>query len=310
MPEMPEPHEEQTVSTQKTGLTIAIAIATAGRRDILTQTVIFLNNQERRPDEFFICPARPDDVDAEGLSAYDGTITILQGSVGLPSQRNVILSAATSDIVVFFDDDFLPAADYLREVENLFAADPATVIASGRVIADGARGPGLEFEEGRTLLEADVPGGSSSIEPIFNGYGCNMAIRMAPVRDRAVRFDENLPFYAWLEDLDFSRELAPSGRIVRADRMRGVHLGTKKAGRSPGRRLGYSQIANRVYIHRKGNMPLRYALGGIFRHLASNLTGSLNPEPWVDRRGRLHGNIMALKDLLMGRIDPRNIREM
>ncbi|WP_242224486.1 glycosyltransferase family 2 protein [Shinella zoogloeoides] len=298
------------MSIQKDGLTIAIAIATAGRRDILTQTVVFLNNQQRRPDEFLICPASPEDIDPEGLSAYDGAIMILPGSAGLSYQRNLLLSAATADIVVFFDDDFLPAADYLGEVEKLFASDPTIVIATGHVIADGIGGPGFEFEEGRALLAADVPGGAPSIEPTFNGYGCNMAIRMAPVRDRAVRFDENLPFYSWLEDIDFSRQLATSGRIVRADRMRGVHLGTKKAGRSPGRRLGYSQVANRVYIHRKGNMPLHHALGGILRNVTSNLARSLKPEPWTDRRGRLQGNMLALRDLLTGRIDPRNILDM
>ena len=298
------------MSIQKGGPTIAVAIATAGRRDILTQTVVFLNNQQRRPDEFFICPAHPDDVDAEALAAYDGVITVLTGPVGSSHQRNVMLAAATSDIVVFFDDDFLPSTDYLAEVEALFASDPTIMIATGRVIADGARGPGFDFEEGRKLLEADAPSGAPSIEPTFNGYGCNMAIRMAPVRARTVRFDENLPFYAWLEDADFSRQLANDGRIVWAGQMRGVHLGTKKAGRSPGKRLGYSQVANRIYIHRKGNMPLGQVLSGILRNVTSNLVGSLKPEPWVDRSGRLHGNVLALRDLLTGRIDPRNIIDM
>ena len=32
------------MSIEKHGLTVAIAIATAGRRDILTQTIAFLNN--------------------------------------------------------------------------------------------------------------------------------------------------------------------------------------------------------------------------------------------------------------------------
>lgn len=307
---MPDSHEEQTMSIQKNGVTVAVAIATAGRRDILTQTVVFLNNQERRPDEFFICPAHPDDVDVEGLSAYDGAIRIVSGPVGSSPQRNVMLAAATADIVVFFDDDFLPASNYLAEVERLFVSEPTIVIATGRVIADGAQGRGLEFEEGRDLLAADAPGAVSSIQPTFNGYGCNMAVRMAPVRDQAVRFDENLPLYAWLEDADFSRQLAASGRIVQAERMRGVHLGTKKAGRSPGRRLGYSQIANRVYIYRKGNMPFHHVLAGVVRHLASNLVKSLNPEPWIDRRGRLRGNMLALRDLLKGRIDPRKIIDM
>lgn len=298
------------MSMQKDGLTIAVAIATAGRRDILTQTVAFLNNQERRPDEFFVCPARPEDADTEGLSAYHGHIDILSGPVGSSHQRNVMLAATKADIIVFFDDDFLPAANYLAEVEKLFASNPAIVIATGRVIADGARGPGLEFEEGRNLLARDVASRTPAITPTFNGYGCNMAIRMAPVRAHGIRFDENLPFYAWLEDADFSRQLAAFGNIVWAEHMRGVHLGTKKAGRSPGKRLGYSQVANRVYIHRKGNMPWHHVAEGITRNFLSNLVRSLKPEPWIDRRGRLHGNVLALRDLFTGRLDPKNIIDM
>lgn len=294
----------------KDGLTIAVAIATAGRRDILTQTITFLNNQTRKPDEFLVCPSRPEDVDVEGLSAYHGAIEVLPGPVGLPHQRNVIIAASKADIVVFFDDDFLPAANFLAEVEALFASKPDIMVATGHVIADGARGPGLEFEEGRRLLEADVLRRPALLHPTFNGYGCNMAIRLAPVLAHNLRFDENLPFYAWLEDVDFSRQLAPYGRIVRADQLRGVHLGTKKAGRSPGKRLGYSQVANRIYIQRKGNMPWHQVWDGTFRNIASNLFWSLKPEPWVDRRGRLKGNLLAIRDFLSGRLDPRNILDM
>jgi len=35
-----------------------------------------------------------------------------------------------------------------------------------------------------------------------------------------------------------------------------------------------------------------------------------HPEPWVDRRGRVRGNLMAFRDLLRGRLDPRRILEI
>ena len=44
---------------------ISIAIATAGRRDVLTETVRFMAHQRRVPDEFLICPAKPEDADVE-----------------------------------------------------------------------------------------------------------------------------------------------------------------------------------------------------------------------------------------------------
>jgi hypothetical protein len=34
---------------------------------------------------------------------------------------------------------------------------------------------------------------------------------------------------------------------------------------------------------------------------------SLFPEPWIDRKGRLKGNLIALADIVLGRISPRRI---
>jgi hypothetical protein len=34
------------------------------------------------------------------------------------------------------------------------------------------------------------------------------------------------------------------------------------------------------------------------------------PEAYVDRRGRLHGNVLALRDLLTGRMAPERILEL
>jgi GT2 family glycosyltransferase len=294
----------------KDNLTLAVAIATAGRRDILTQTIAFMNNQSRKPDEFLVCPARPEDVDLDGLSRYDGVVRIVEGAVGSSHQRNAMIEASKADVMVFFDDDFLPSASYLAEVEALFASDPRIVAATGHVIEDGALGPGLEIEEGQAILARDQFKGPFSTTPTFNGYGCNMAIRLAPALRHGIRFDENLPLYAWLEDVDFSRQLAVHGTVVHATQLRGVHLGTKKAGRSPGRRLGYSQIANRIYIQRKGNMNFFQVWDGNLRNICANLFKSLKPEPWVDRRGRLSGNLLALKDFATGKLDPRKILDL
>jgi hypothetical protein len=87
---------------------------------------------------------------------------------------------------------------------------------------------------------------------------------------------------------------------------RGVHLGAK-SGRTSGKRLGYSQVMNPVYLARKGTYPWKRALRSISRHLAINLVRSVRPEAWVDRRGRLLGNGLALIDLCRGRIVPERI---
>jgi hypothetical protein len=71
--------------------------------------------------------------------------------------------------------------------------------------------------------------------------------------------------------------------------------------------LGYSQIANAVYLARKGTVPRSHLAHLVVKNLLSNSLRSLRPEPFVDRRGRLLGNILALADLVRGRISPERI---
>ena len=293
-----------------TNLTIAIAIATSGRRHLLTETVGYMAGQTRPADEFIICPAKAEDADEGALRQLVPSLKIVTGPIGSSHQRNTIIASSNADIIIFFDDDFLPALDYLEKLEHLFTDNSDIVVATGDVLADGILGPGLEFHKGVSILEGERNAVVTiSISPTFNGYGCNMAVRLAPVRRYGLKFDENLPFYAWLEDLDFSRQLAPYGRVVKASNLRGVHLGTK-VGRSPGVRLGYSQIANRVHIMGKGNMSWWQAWRGAFNNITANLLKSFRPEPWVDRRGRLKGNFIALSDLLLGRLDTKKIIDL
>jgi len=189
------------------------------------------------------------------------------------------------------------------------AQDAAMVVATGRVLADGIKGPGLTPEQGRAILAASVRQ-EEGVEPAFSGYGCNMALRLAPLRAHRLRFDERLPLYGWQEDVDLSRRLAAYGTVVRLHMASGVHLGVK-VGRSSGVRLGYSQVANPLYLSRKG---LGYSFGRALSHIACNFAMNAGrfawPEPYVDRRGRLRGNLRALGDLVRGRLRPERILEL
>jgi hypothetical protein len=132
------------------------------------------------------------------------------------------------------------------------------------------------------------------------------------MRAHALRFDERLPLYAWQEDVDLSRRLAPFGGppfggIVNVGAAKGVHLGVK-VGRGKGVRLGYSQVANPLYLSgKRTGYPLARALKHIARNLAMNVARSMAPEPYVDRRGRLLGNMLAIRDLAIGRMAPERI---
>lgn len=287
---------------------IAVGIPTIGRAPILYDTLIELTRQNRQADQMIVCGTGPADSD-KADEAYPG-LTLLSSKPGLPRQRNAILAAAgDADIVLFFDDDFLPDPDYLAAIERHMLDNPKIVVATGLVLVDGIGGPGLAPAEGRAILKRPVPD-TPGIRPTFSGYGCNMAVRMAPMRAHGLRFDERLPLYGWQEDVDLSRRLAPFGEVVQIDAARGVHLGVK-LGRGSGVRLGYSQIANPLYLAGKhSGYPLGRAVEHLGRNMAMNIARAGWPEPYVDRRGRLRGNLLALRDLMTGRLAPERILDL
>jgi GT2 family glycosyltransferase len=288
---------------------IAIGIATRGRPAILGEVLAEIARQTRVPDRLLICHVDGNDI--AGLPTRFPAAEFLTAPAGLPRQRNAILDAASDcDAVLFLDDDFLPQPDHLAVTERILLAHPDCVVTTGTVLADGAKGPGIGVEDGRAILGADAPPVDAlAVAPHFNGYGCNMALRLAPMRAHGLRFDEQLPLYAWYEDLDLTRRLGAHGTILRLAGARGVHLGSK-SGRVAGTRLGYSQVANAIYLARKGSYPWNRALRSAARNMAMNLVRSLAPEPWVDRRGRLRGNLIAIADLLRGRMHPMRAMEL
>ena len=287
---------------------ITIGIATRGRAAILAGVLRDLARQSRPADRILVCHVSADDV--AGCEAIAG-VEFMTAPAGLPHQRNRILDAAAgSDVVLFLDDDFLCNNAFLAVLESSFENHPDMVVATGTVIADGANAPGYDLAEGAALLAAD-PGAAAPLQvtEAFNGYGCNMAFRMAPVRAHNIRVDERLPLYAWYEDIDVTRRLGAYGKILRLAGARGVHLGSK-SGRVPGLRLGYSQVVNPIYLALKGSFPWSHAIPSAARHCLKNLLRAPFPEPWADRWGRFRGNMIGLWDVLRGRITPERILEL
>lgn len=288
-------------------LRIHIAIATVGRPALLRETIDLIARQTRQPDGVLVVAPSAEDFGTAGESPVRPEFAV--SSKGLCRQRNRALDLleGRADIVLFLDDDFVMAPDYLAAVEGLFAFDPGIAGVTGNLVADGVRHGGFTPEQALALIARDAPGLDPAVIPREALYGCNMALRMAHMR--GLRFDEALPLYGWQEDIDLTTQLARRGRLVSSGRVTGVHLGVR-GGRTSGRRLGYSQVANIVYLLRKGTIPRWLAQRLFWRNLAANLLRAPFPEPHIDRAGRLAGNMRALADLALGRIDPRKIERM
>ncbi|WP_158809176.1 glycosyltransferase family 2 protein [Beijerinckia sp. L45] len=287
--------------------TIAVCVATTGRPDTVTEALRHIGGQTSAVDRVLVCPAKDGDIDRSSLEALGFAVEIVRGAPGLAAQRNTLLRAADAvDIILFIDDDFFAAPTYVAAMRALFAARPDCVVATGTVIADGVVGPGYSVAEARAILAAHAAGPATD-GPIFTAYGCNMALRWATLRGTGCWFDEHLPLYAWAEDVDFSRQAAAFGDVRKSSAMIGVHLATK-TGRVSGRRFGYSQIANQAYLVRKGTLPLWPCVRKAAENLAANVVGAVrNNEAYIDRRGRLAGNLYGLRDLIIGRSSPQRI---
>lgn len=286
-------------------LRIHVIIATCGRAETTAKLVGLLEQQTRPADGVVVVGSCDDDV--AGVAQASSSAKILLSPRGLCRQRNAGIANVRdeADVVVFFDDDFVPADNYLEGVETLMAADPDIAGLTGTLVDDGINNQPIPFEDGvrRIYAERERP---SPAQPRQRTslYGCNMALRLASLGE--LRFDEALPLYGWMEDVDLTYQLSQRGRLVEATELTGIHLGLR-GGRQSGRRLGYSQVANIVYMYRKGTMPPDTGWCKLRHNLAANFVRSFRPEPHVDRRGRLMGNLLALGDLVRGQIDPGRI---
>jgi GT2 family glycosyltransferase len=289
---------------------VAVVVASTGRPDCLAHLSRRLAMQSRPPHRVVFSVVAPSDLPAR-QSLYPDAI-VVTGERGLPRQRNrgLELVLGDSDAVAFLDDDYVPSRHALAEIGRFFRAYPDHLGVNGRLLADGINSAGLDFAEAERLVDAWDAAPRPAIPTLrdLRGlYGCNMAFRTAAIG--ALRFDERLPLYGWQEDVDFSARLGLRGRLARTDAFVGVHCGVKAA-RASGLRLGYSQVANPLYLAKKGTMPRTQSLRLILRTLAANLVRSLHQEPWVDRRGRLRGNWLALGHALQGTLEPEHILQL
>lgn len=288
---------------------LATVIPTLGRKAQLARLLRHLEAQTRPPDEVIVSAPDPSHVELPEPLSYP--VTLVFGTTGSCAQRNAGLERALDrfDIISFIDDDFIPADDYFELVAQAFEDSPEFAVVMGQVIRDGATTAGLSWQEAKTALDdaGSLPGTQPRVVDHVGAYGCNMSVRTRTIED--VRFDERLALYGWQEDIDFSSRLRSRGRIVCVNTIRGVHLGIK-TGRTSGKRFGYSQVANPIYLIRKGSVPATFALPLLARNLTTNVLRSLWPEPYVDRRGRLWGNLLALSHVLAGRIEPEHVLEM
>ncbi|MCJ2179788.1 glycosyltransferase family 2 protein [Novosphingobium album (ex Hu et al. 2023)] len=292
------------------GPSVAVVIASLGRPDLIKDIIARMELQTRKPDILLFSTVTPQDLPEDFVDST--TVKAIFGPKGLTRQRNAALDylGGRYDIVLFYDDDFIPSRFSIQNVALFFHGHPEVAGATGHVLVDGINTSGIGKEEGERIVahyDRDQEFSDVVEAELVGLYGCNMAYRMSAIG--STRFDERLRLYAWQEDIDFAMALQPRGKIVKTRAFAGVHQGLKH-GRTPGLRLGYSQVINPLYLAAKGTMPIGFALKLITKNLLANHLKMLAPEPWVDRKGRARGNWAGLWDVFRGRLTPEKIEDL
>jgi GT2 family glycosyltransferase len=281
---------------------IAVVIATKGRPHVLAETLASIAQQTLLPGQVILSVSCADDLPVEMPTSLQ--VDSIVGPAGLPIQRNAARSLLREDaeIVFLLDDDIELAADYLERVVEVLGAHPEIGLVGGKLLSDG----GVTRSEAMKILEEPVGQSRSELFPLSALYGCNMCVRAGILR--AVAFDENLRFYGWLEDVDWSVRAGRCGAIMCCPAARAVHLRVN-VGRMSGYRFGYAQVMNPYYLYKKGIFPkLREVLSRHWlRSLLANLWGFVRMDREADRWGRLCGNMRAYNDVYHGRSDPKGI---
>jgi len=318
---------------------LAVIIPSAGRPEVLHDTVLSLHRQSLQPAQIIVSVPDEDSV----LPATREWCDIVYGPKGSCHQRNRGVAAVRSDIefVSFIDDDIELRDDYFERLMRAFSAHPSLVLACGDELADGGVAYsdrvalGIGRREARQMLAddrlyrrspttfmteyvrdrwdvlsrvADIACGvRGDWLPRWLIPANNMSIRRSVLH--SVKFDERMPLYAWMEDYDFTLTCAKFGRVARLMDCRLVHLGAT-GGRVSPKRLGFVQVMNPIYIWSKRHRA--YSVGSMLifvaRILAGNIVGF--PRHPSERWQRLQGNAQALAMALRGDLRPERMADI
>jgi GT2 family glycosyltransferase len=285
-----------------------VVICSANRPLILAETVkAVVARQTRSAKEIIISVFDLTHVSEETRKA-PGIRVVLSRQQGTSVQRNVAARLVQTPYTLFLDDDVELAPNFIESLEELLDNTPDAMAATGFLLADGARVKGgINREQALHYIRTY----NRQTGNYDHGEGQNLFVRTRIFEH--ILFDENLPLYGWLEDLDFATNLLRYGRIIMNTATCFVHLAVP-SGRTSGLRYGYSQVVNPLYLWKKNGKPdlARVVFRHWIGHCAINLHRTILrvPTDRADRKGRLRGNMLGISHVIAGRVDPSHILEL
>jgi glycosyltransferase involved in cell wall biosynthesis len=249
-------------------VTFSVIVATLGRPERLGRSLQAIAALEPAPDEVVVVDGSADGSAAPVAEAAPVPVRYVASPPGLTRQRNAGLDAATSDVVVFLDDDAALDPGALAVLASIYA-DADVVGATGPVEEPASHRIGGQRSGVRRLLRGRRPEGTfmrcgyprrivdgTAAMDVEQMPGCFMSARLDAAR--ATRFDERLPGYALAEDEDFSYRLSRLGPIRYDPRAVVHHDNSGFAGRDR-RGFGRTVVVHRWYLLKKNFAPSPFA---------------------------------------------------
>ncbi|RVA20652.1 glycosyltransferase family 2 protein, partial [Mesorhizobium sp. M7A.F.Ca.US.006.04.2.1] len=113
---------------------LIVIIPTLGRSGQVGRLLGYLGGQTRLPDEVIVSAPDASHVDLPESCPFQ--VSLVFGPKGLAAQRNraLVPSLGRFDIITFFDDDFVPSAEYLQQVEKAFVENDGWAVVMGTVV--------------------------------------------------------------------------------------------------------------------------------------------------------------------------------
>lgn len=257
---------------------VSIIIPTLNRVSSLARTLGFISKSSILPDEVIIVDQSPIDTAEKIKELCDSqTLKIKYIHINEPSltgARNAGIELCKNDIAIFMDDDVDIGTDTIKNILVLFKDNSISMVAgidSGSPMKRLSL-PSLIFfrssffkrYKGHVAMAGYgvFPQNPQAETPTEWAMGFFFAIRKSLAQKWGLKFDENLKYYAYAEDMDFTyryflKSKEENLKCIMSTAATVLHNVSKEY-RLPSRQRTFMEICHRRYVMSKhGNSILR-----------------------------------------------------
>lgn len=257
---------------------VSIIIPTLNRVSSLARTLGFISKSSILPDEVIIVDQSPRDTAEKTKKLCDSqTLKIKYIHINEPSltgARNAGIELCKNDIAIFMDDDVDIGTDTIKNILVLFKDNSISMVAgidSGSPMKRLSL-PSLIFfrssffkrYKGHVAMAGYgvFPQNPQAETPTEWAMGFFFAIRKSLAQKWGLKFDENLKYYAYAEDMDFTyryflKSKEENLKCIMSTAATVLHNVSKEY-RLPSRQRTFMEICHRRYVMSKhGNSILR-----------------------------------------------------